>query len=42
MKIYLSGSDPSIRVPLREIALSNGERVRLSVDAKKIKGRIGK
>src|SRR5688572_14610924 len=29
MKTYLSGSDPSIRVPIREIALSNGERLRL-------------
>ncbi|MDQ6932845.1 MAG: phosphomethylpyrimidine synthase ThiC [Candidatus Eremiobacteraeota bacterium] len=25
-KIYVSGSDPSIRVPMREIALTNGER----------------
>ena len=29
MKTYLSGSDPSIRVPIREIALTNGERLRL-------------
>src|SRR5499427_8869788 len=29
MKIYLSGSNPSIRVPAREIALTNGERIRL-------------
>src|SRR5262252_9484201 len=29
MKIYLSGSNPSIRVPAREIALTNGERLRL-------------
>ena len=29
MKTYLSGSDPSIRVPVREIALTNGERLRL-------------
>ena len=29
MKVYVPGSDPSIRVPFREIALSNGERLRL-------------
>ena len=29
MKAYLSGSSPSIRVPIREIALTNGERLRL-------------
>ena len=29
MKAYLSGSSPSIRVPTREIALTNGERIRL-------------
>src|SRR3990167_3980803 len=29
MKIHLSGSDPSIRVPVREIRLSNGESLRL-------------
>src|SRR3990172_350090 len=29
MKIHLSGSDPSIRVPLREVSLTTGERVRL-------------
>src|SRR5215470_4619239 len=29
MKTYLSGSSSSIRVPIREIALTNGERVRL-------------
>ena len=29
MKTYLSGSDPSIRVPIRDIALTNGERLRL-------------
>ena len=29
MKVYLSGSSPSIRVPVREIALTNGERIRL-------------
>jgi len=25
MKVYAAGSDPSIRVPMREIALTNGE-----------------
>ena len=25
MKVYASGSDPSVRVPMREIALTNGE-----------------
>jgi phosphomethylpyrimidine synthase len=29
MKVYVSGSDPSIRVPFREVPLSNGERFRL-------------
>src|SRR5262249_61101616 len=29
MKVYLSGSSPSIRVPAREISLTNGERIRL-------------
>ena len=29
MKIYLSASDPSVRVPFREVALSTGERIRL-------------
>src|SRR3990167_1993639 len=29
MKIHLSGSHPSIRVPVREISLSNGESLRL-------------
>src|SRR5262249_15669261 len=29
MKIHLSGSSPSIRVPAREIAVTNGERLRL-------------
>ena len=29
MKTYLSGSNPSIRVPVRELALTNGERIRL-------------
>ena len=29
MKVYLSGSTSSIRVPCREIALTNGERIRL-------------
>ena len=29
MKIYLSASDPSVRVPFREVALTNGERMRL-------------
>src|SRR6266851_1729045 len=29
MKVYLSGSSPSIRVPVREITLTTGERVRL-------------
>src|SRR5215510_13085582 len=29
MKIYLSGSNPSIRVPVRELLLTNGERIRL-------------
>src|SRR5215510_3019320 len=29
MKVYLSGSSPSIRVPLRQITLTNGESVRL-------------
>src|SRR4029434_711434 len=29
MKTYLPGSDPSIRVPIREISLTNGERLRL-------------
>src|SRR5262249_6680260 len=29
MKVHLSGSSPSIRVPAREIALTNGERIRL-------------
>jgi len=29
MKVYLSGSSPSIRVPVREITLSTGERIRL-------------
>ena len=29
MKIYLSGSNPSVRVPVREVALSNGESIRL-------------
>ena len=28
-KIYLPGSDPSVRVPFREVALSTGERIRL-------------
>src|SRR5579864_1748109 len=26
MKIYATGSDPSIRVPMREISLTNGEK----------------
>ena len=25
MKVYTAGSDPSIRVPMREVALTNGE-----------------
>src|SRR5678816_1553795 len=29
MKTYLSGSNPSIRVPVRDLALTNGERMRL-------------
>src|SRR5512139_2914548 len=29
MKIHLTGSHPSIRVPCREVVLTNGERVRL-------------
>src|SRR5262245_48073651 len=29
MKTYRSGSDPSIRVPSRELVLTNGERLRL-------------
>src|SRR5262252_1837578 len=29
MKTYLSGSNPSVRVPVRELALTNGERLRL-------------
>src|SRR6266536_779730 len=29
MKIYLTGSSPSIQVPFREIALTSGERIRL-------------
>ena len=29
MKVYLRGSSPSIRVPAREIALTNGESIRL-------------
>ena len=29
MKIYLSATDPSVRVPFREVALSTGERIRL-------------
>src|SRR5258705_9372693 len=29
MKIYLSASDPSVRVPFREVALSTGECIRL-------------
>ncbi|HSE03849.1 MAG TPA: phosphomethylpyrimidine synthase ThiC, partial [Methylomirabilota bacterium] len=29
VKIYLSASDPSVRVPFREVALSTGERIRL-------------
>jgi len=28
-KIYLSGSNPSVRVPAREVTLSNGERLHL-------------
>src|SRR6186713_357655 len=29
MKTYLSGSNPSIRVPVRDLALTNGDRMRL-------------
>ena len=29
MKTYLSGSNPSIRVPVRDLVLTNGERMRL-------------
>src|SRR5881409_3122812 len=29
MKVYLTGSSPSIQVPFREIALTSGERIRL-------------
>ena len=29
MKVYATGSDPSIRVPFREVTLTTGERVRL-------------
>jgi len=29
MKIYLSASDPSVRVPFREVTLSTGERIPL-------------
>ena len=29
MKTYLFGSNPSIRVPVRDLALTNGERMRL-------------
>ena len=29
MKTYLTGSNPSIRVPVRALTLSNGERLRL-------------
>jgi len=28
-KIYVSGSNPSVRVPVREVTLSNDERIRL-------------
>ena len=29
MKTYLTGSNPSIRVPIRTISLTNGETIRL-------------
>src|SRR4026209_2422582 len=29
MKVYVSASDPSVRVPFREVALTTGERLRL-------------
>ncbi len=29
MKTHLSGSNPSIRAPVRDLLLSNGERMRL-------------
>ncbi|HXA98200.1 MAG TPA: phosphomethylpyrimidine synthase ThiC, partial [Candidatus Dormibacteraeota bacterium] len=29
MKVYVSGSNPSVRVPFREVALTTGERLRL-------------